>query len=506
MTGKLHLNDRPLALAEFAAAARGPLEITLAPAVRERLGVARGIVDCHTAGDRPIYGLNTGLGANLRHRIGAGEMAAFQSQLLEGRRVGVGEPLPEEVARAALLARIVGAARGGAGLSTEVLDLMIAMAGRGLAPVIPSRGSIGAGDLVLGVEIGATLLGKGQIWVGGKPTPAARALAEAGLAPASLKPKDALALANHSAVTVALAGLAVDRARRLIDLAMAVAALSAEGYGANLSIFDPRLQELRPAAGQAAAAAWFRRAFEGSSLASGAAARSIQDPLSFRTMAPLFGAARAALATATGEIETELNGIADSPVVLVEAGEMLSTPNFHTPAMALALDTLSIADLHIAAASAQRIVKLMTPQLSDLPKYLSPVGGASAGMVPMQKTAAALLGEIRLYAQPASLDVMAVSDMVEDVAPQTPLAARKLASQLEALRLLIGIEAVVAAQAIDLRRPAAMGWAAGRIHRAVRSAVATLESDRAIGVDVAAALAQLETAALADQLATIDRG
>ena len=505
MATKLHLDGTPLSLAAFAEAARGPVEITLGAEVPKRLAAARDIVDRYAAGDETIYGLNTGLGANLRHRISTTEMAGFQTQILEGRQVGVGDPLPEEVARAALLARIVGAARGGSGISTGVLDLMIALAGRGLAPVIPSRGSIGAGDLVLGAQMGAALLGRGEIWVKGEAKPAAQALADAGLTPASLQPKDALALANHSAVTVALAGLAVERARRLLDLAMAVAALSAEGYGANLSIFDPRLQESRPAAGQVAAAAWFRRAFEGSSLANREAVRSIQDPLSFRTMAPLFGAARAALANATRETETELNGMADNPVVLIEDGEMISTPNFHTPAMALALDTLAIAELHIAAASAQRIVKLMTPQLSDLPKYLSPIGGASAGMVPMQKTAAALLGEIRLYAQPASLDAMAVSDMVEDVAPQTPLAARKLTSQLEAVRLLIGVEAVVAAQAMDLRQPAAMGWAAELIHRAVRSAVPTLGADRAIGADVGNALAQLESSALAHQLATLDR-
>ncbi|MCC7480463.1 MAG: aromatic amino acid lyase, partial [Hyphomicrobiales bacterium] len=231
--------------------------------------------------------------------------------------------------------------------------------------------------------------------------------------------------------------------------------------------------------------------------------RSVQDALSFRVVATLFGTARNALTQAEKETETEINGAADNPAVLLETDEMLSTPNFHTPALALALDTLAIAHVHLATASAQRILKLMNPQLSGLPKSLSPAGGASAGLLPLQKTVASLLAEIRLHAQPASLDAIAVSEMVEDVAPQTPLAARKLATQIDLLQWLIAIEALVAAQAVDLRKPKSLGRVATLLHDAIRSAVPPLSEDRATGTDVAAVRQAINAAELRSVLANV---
>lgn len=490
----LALGDAPVGLDAFLDAAAGPVVLTVTEAARGRLAAARAVVEAHAAGPAPVYGLNTGLGGNLAHRLAPEEIPAFQAQMLAGRTVGVGDPLPEPHCRALLLARIVSMARGVSGVSPAVLDLMIALAARGMAPAVASRGSIGAADLAMGAEMGAALIGRGLIWVDGARRPAAEALAAAGLASATLGPKDALALANSSAGGVALSAVGLGRARRLMRLAMGAAALSAEGYGANPTIFDARLNALRPAPGQAAAAAWFRAALSGSSLHDGA--RSVQDALSFRAMAPIFGAAQAALDHAAAVWDVEANAGADSPAVLAETGEMLSTPNFHTPALALALDALAIAVVHVATASAQRVVKLMAPQLSGLPKYLSPVGGASAGFVPMQKTVAALLSEIRLKAAPASLDAMVVSDMVEDAAPNTPLCARKLDEQAALWRLLIGIEALVAAQAVDLRAPARLGPVAATLHGAIRRAVPPLAEDRATGPEVEAALAALETAAV----------
>ena len=192
------------------------------------------------------------------------------------------------------------------------------------------------------------------------------------------------------------------------------------------------------------------------------------------------------------EVEIELNGAGENPAVLTDREQMLSTPNFHTLSIALAFDTLSIAITHVATAIFQRIVKLMSPQLSGLPKYLSPVGGASAGFVPIQKTAAALLGEIKSFAAPASLDVMPVSDMVEDVAPQTLLTIRQVEQQAEAFRLLVGIEAMVAAQAVDCRQPKALGKVAGPLYTAVREVSEKLEHDRSTGADVELILKRIE--------------
>ena len=473
----------------FVAAVDGGTRFSLSPAARARIARSRAVVDRHALGAAPVYGLNTGLGGNLGHRLAPEEMTAFQAQLLRGRSVGVGPPLPARLGRAALLARLIGAAQGFAGLSPPVVERMVEMLNRGLAPVIPTHGSIGAGDLVLGAHMGATLIGAGEVWWEGRRRPAAEALEAAGLPPVDLAPKDALALASHSAVTVALAADAYVRARALLLLAQGAAALAGEGYAMNPAVFDAALNAARPAPGQVETAAWFRRGLAGSSLHA-APPRAIQDALSFRTMAPVLGALAAVLRGLGEAVAVELNGGGDNPAVVGDA--LISTANFHTQAIAVALDAAAVAVAGVATAGAQRVVKLMAPALSGLPKYLSPVGGASAGFMPMQKTAAALLGEVHRHAAPVSLHAMPVSEMVEDVAPQTPLAARKLGDQLEAWRLLIGIEAMVAAQAVDLRAPLALG-AAGRIlHPCIRASLPALAEDRATGPEVESLLAAIE--------------
>ncbi len=482
----------------FIAAVDGDAKFGLSSAARAQIGQARAVVDRHAAGSAPVYGLNTGLGGNLAHRLQPQEMRAFQAQLLRGRSVGVGPPLPARIGRAALLARLIGVAQGHAGLSPPVAERMLDMLNAGLAPVIPTHGSIGAGDLVLGAHMGATLIGEGEVWFEGRRRPAADALREAGLAPVELAPKDALALANHSAVTTALAADVLVRGQTLLLLARAAATLAGEGFAMNLAVFDAAVNAARPAPGQAATAAWFRAALKGSSLLE-SGARSIQDALSFRTLAVVFGAASVELERLGGAVAIELNAGGDNPAVLGDA--VLSTPNFHTSALATALDAAAVGVAQVATASAGRVVKLMTPGLSNLPKYLSPAGGASAGFVPVQKTLAALLGEVHRHAAPASLYAMPVSETVEDVAPQTPLAARKLGEGLDAWRLLIGIEAMVAAQAVDLRAPKALGAAGQALFERVRAAVPMLGEDRAIGPDVETVLRAIETPGLVGLLA-----
>lgn len=515
MKRTLVLDGSPIDLKTFVDLSQGSVHIDVSDNVSRSLADARLTVERYAAGDVPVYGLNTGLGANLGHRLDTAEISTFQAQLLEGRMIGVGPSLPETISRGALLARIIGVSKGGSGLSLETFQALVTLAEQGMSPVLPSIGSIGAGDLLLAAHMGGALIGHGEIWVNGEKMPAREALAKAGMAALTLHPKDALALANHSAISLANAAIAADQACRALDVAMAVAALSGEGYGMNLSIFDASLNDLRQSDGQSEAARWFRLAFKGSSLEKPTSARSIQDALSFRTMASVFGAKRSELNRLRIEIENELNGIADNPVVLspadfaedetstdnAQSGTMVSTANFHTPAMALRLDSLAIAQAQAANSSAQRIVKLMMPNLTGLPKYLSPVGGASAGMVPLQKTVAALLAEIRLHAHPASIDAMPVSDGVEDVAPQTMLAATKLAKQGASLAYLTAIEGLVAAQAVDLRGPETIGGIAKLVFDGIRTEVPMLAADRPLYGDVERILRILQ--GLADEVATM---
>jgi histidine ammonia-lyase len=305
-----------------------------------------------------------------------------------------------------------------------------------------------------------------------------------------------LALCNGNALSAAMAGLALQRARRVLRLADRAAALSFEGYAANPMIFDPRLAAAHPAAGQVAAAQRFRELLAGSSLHEAGAARSIQDALSFRCLSQVHGAARGAMERAVAACELELNAAADNPLVLAADDEMLSTGNFHLIALALAGDTLAMALSSVAAMAVGRIVKLMQGELAQLPRYLTPVGGASAGFVSMQKTAVALYGEIRRHANPAGLDQFAVSETVEDHSSQAPLVYAKLADQVAALERLVALEMLVAAQAVDLRKPKRLGEGTAPLHATIRAVVPALKDDRENGPDVETIVAVLRAMAL----------
>lgn len=477
------LGAAPFTIDDLDALASRAAKLILSDDARALVGESRAVVERYAAGDEPVYGLNTGLGANIGFRVERAEIENFQEQLVRGRTIGVGEPLPERVCRAALIVRCVGLARGGAGISPPLLDLLVAMVERDVTPVIPRRGSIGAGDLGLAAHIAGVAIGRGEAWHKGTRLPGGAALAAAGLAPARLGVKDGHALCNTSAVSTGHAALVLADASRMLLVAVHAAALAVEGFAANPSVFDARIAAARPAARQVDAAALYRRLLDGSYVYDGAP-RQIQDPLSFRCLSQVTGVVLQAHGDARREVEIELDATADNPIVLLPDGPMLSTANFHTPAVALAFDVLAIALTQVATASFQRIAKLLDPDLSGLPRYLSPIGGGSAGFVPVQKLCAALLGEIRLCASPASLDAMPVSDAVEDIAPQTPLAISKLERQLEPLRIIVAVEALVAAQAVDLRQGARLAAPTQRLHDAIRAHVSPLETDREPAPDI----------------------
>ncbi|MGB3247122.1 MAG: aromatic amino acid ammonia-lyase [Sulfitobacter sp.] len=440
--------------------------------VYNRLRAARTVVEAAAAGEAPVYGLNTGLGANLGHRIAAEDIPAFQRKLIEGRAVAVGPLLDPEVGRALMLARIVGAAQGHSGMSVSMFDHLCALWRAGIVPGIPQYGSIGASDLTQNACWAMVVLGGGQCWDGEEWRRTSDVFVAQGIDVPELEIKDGMALINHSGASVALAGIALEEARAGLAMMQHAAVLSCQGYAANRQIFQYDINALRAAPGQEEMAAWFLNQLSGSR-----PARKVQDALSFRTLAPVLGAAAEALGRAISIWQDELNGASDSPAVIGDQA-MCSTSNFHTPALALALEQVSLALAMAASGAVMRVQRMMDPDLSGLARYLSPVGGASAGFVPLQKTAAALLGDIRRHAMPVVLDPPPVSDGVEDMAPMTPLAAQKLSDQMVPFHLLCGIEAIVAAQACDLR-----GCPPSALHGALRREVPFMNEDRPLGDD-----------------------
>lgn len=483
----LVLTGARVGVGDVAAVARAARKVEIAPEIIGGLAKARKVLDQAAASGQQIYGLNTGLGANLGTAV-EGDASAFQRQLLEGRSGAVGEALPVEAVRATMFARVAMLSVGGSGLSPAVFVALVDALNAGVHPVMPSLGSVGAGDLVLMTSLARLLIGEGEAEYQGRRMPAAKALMMARLAPVTLAPKDGLSLINASSVSAGSGALAVTDALSALAQQQQAAALTMEGIGANRTILDPRLHMARPAAGQQEAAKVLHDLLARDEAP---APTTLQDPLSIRCMPSIHGALIEAIGQARQAVEIELNAAADNPLVLSDDELVLSTGNFHTAALSLAFETLGLAIAQCAAASAARFIQLTGSGRNGLPKYLSPVGGASAGFVPLQKTVTSVLAAIRHKANPMMLDFLAVSEGVEDHAAQTPLAVAKCAVMIALWRRLIAFELMAAAQAVDLRDGFTLAPRTTTVHTATRALVPALKEDRPLGIDAEALYAAL---------------
>jgi histidine ammonia-lyase len=482
--GRLRITGGDLDPASLAAVARDHQAVELDRGARARIDAAHAFVRQAAAIGMPVYGLTTGLGARVGQPIDGAEASAFSLRTVRGRAMAVGEPLDTELVRAAMTVRLNGLCAGASGASVAVADGLAALLNCGLHPRVPRSGSVGAADLCLLAHVGLTLIGEGEAELGGEWLPSADALARAGLAPVKLGPKDGLAICSSSSVSIATAALALLDARACLREAQISAALSMEGFRANLSPIDPRVVAARPAPGQAWSAAGLRALLKGGALSAPGAARRLQDPLSFRCASQVHGSLDAALGLLSDALAPELNGAADNPLVLTEDREILSTGNFHVPALALALDATSIAIAQVAAIVGERPARLNTERLSGLPANLTRLGPTRSGIAPLHKTANALTVEIRHLASPLSVHSTVEADGVEDDSTAALQSALRLRQQLQRLRLLIAVELVFAAQAVDLAAPASLGTGTAAAHRCVRELVGPLDDDRALGPEV----------------------
>lgn len=485
MTDRLLLLDaHPLTPGLVAEIVREGVAVVIGPEATARMEAAAAVVRTALERREPVYGLTTGLGSRVVEPVDEADGALYSLRTLRGRATAVGDPLPEEVSRAAMTVRLGGLCAGGAGADPEIAGGLARLLNRRVHPVIPGSGSIGASDLCLMAHVGLTLIGEGEAWWQGRPMASAEALAAAGLAPTALGPRDGLALCSSSAVSVGTAALALVDAERWLETAQAAAALTMEGFRANLSPLDPRVVAARPAPGQAWAADGLRALLAGGSLTEPGAARRVQDPLSLRCAAPIHGSLRTALQLLTSAVTPELDAAADNPVVLAADEEIISTGNFHVPALSLALDTVAIGLSQVAAASAERAARLATGRLSGLPHSLTTQGPSGSGFGPLTKTGHALALEIRHRAAPYAPLTMVTADAVEDDSTSAAQGALRVREQLERAWRLTAVELVVAAQAVELAAPERLGAGTEAAYRFVRETVAPLDDDRPIGVEV----------------------
>lgn len=478
------VGERTLSQEDVVAVARHGARVGIAEDVMRRLVRDRSVVD--DVVDRGVlaYGVTTGLGSRATYALPWEELSAFSLRTVRGRANAVGDPLPTEVVRAAILARVNGIAFGGSGVQPGVFELLVGLLNAGVHPVVPETGSIGASDLNQMAHVGLIVAGEGRAELRGDTVDGATALRRAGLAPLTLGPKDGLVLCGASPLAAGAGALVASDASVARDMAQAVAALTYEGFRANTSPLDPRAQRARSAPCQVDAARDLLALLAGGELPDPRAARRVQDPISVRCVAQVHGSLYSALSFLADALLPELNGSGDNPLVFSDTSEILSTGNFHTPGLALAFDTLALAVCQTAALASARTQCLLVSGVSGLPANLSPHGPERSGLAPLAKTAQALVTEIRHLATPVSTDRRQGADAVEDDSTNAAYGARRLATILARSRHVLAVEAVAAAQAVHLTRPTRLGRGPSMLLDAVRDVVPPLDDDRPCGHDV----------------------
>jgi histidine ammonia-lyase len=481
--GPVVLTGRALTPQDVETVAQGR-KVELAPETAAPMQRGRAVVERYFDEGLPAYGLTTGLGMRVTELLSRDEAAAFSYQTVRGRAQAVGEPLSVAEVRAAMLVRLNTLLTGETGASPHVAQALAAALNAGFTPMMPRTGSIGAGDLVVMAGMAHALIGEGEAFVEGERLPAAEALRKAGLKPLELGPKDGLALCNNPSHSVASAALALAKARRVLDAANVAAALSMEGFRANLSPLAPAANRARPQPGQMETAALLMRLFEGSGLHEPGAARRLQDPISIRSVAQIHGSVLAALQVLDQAVTVELNACPDNPLVVIDEDRVISAGNYHTPWLTQALDTASRALAQAANDLVSRIQRLCTPDMSGLPPLLSSASSNRAGFGPLLKPLEALRAEVLHLANPVPVVASFNANGVEDAATLSPLAARKLDRLCETISYLVAYELVAGAQAVDLSRPAGLAARLAKAQRLVRQHSAFMDEDRPIGREV----------------------
>jgi histidine ammonia-lyase len=482
---EIELSGDDLTVEQVARVAWRLAPVNVSEGAAKRLHVSRAVVDRLASGQEPVYGLTTNLGALKDQRLSDEQQPLFQRHVLLSHSVGIGPEHPEDVVRAIMLARLNGMARGGAGVQPAVFEALLAMLNAGVHPSVPSRGSIGMSDLAPLAHLALPLVGHGEVDFKGQRMPGAEGLAAAGISPPTLGPKDGLALVSANSASVGHGALVIARAIDLLAIADVAAALSLEALGGHTTMLDQGVDTARRFSGQLTSAQHMRLLLEGSSLWTVQPTMGVQDPISFRSAIQVHGAVLDSLALVRSTLETELNSTGDNPMVLADRGEIISDGNFHPAGLSIAFDTLAIALAQLTSMSTNRIVRLMDPKFTHLPPYLAPQPDHNVGLGVIQKTATALNAEVRLHANPASLDYVPVAGSIEDHATMAVEGVAKAGRAVDAALDIFAIELLVAAQAVDLREGAVLGTGTQAAYDQLRQRVALMDVDRLVAHDIA---------------------
>jgi len=456
--------------------------VSLSANARPRIDTARKVVEDIISRGETVYGINTGFGALSDVTIPPDDLRQLQLNLVRSHSCGVGDPLPEPAVRAMMLLRANVLARGHSGCRAKVVETLIQMLNAGVHPVIPSRGSVGAsGDLAPLAHLALVAIGEGEAVHKGTRMPGADALQEAGIAPLTLEAKEGLALLNGTQAMTAVGGLALLAAERLVNAADVAGVMSLEALRGTPVAFDERIQNVRPHQGQVTSAARLRKLMEESEIREShrdhALDPRVQDAYAIRCMPQVHGAARGAIAHAKEILEIEINSATDNPLIFPDTGEVLSGGNFHGEPIALALDYSAVATADLGTISERRVERLVNPELSGLPAFLTPHPGTNSGFMIAQVAAVSLIAENNVLAHPASVTNLPTSANKEDHVSMGMTSALKFDQIVRNVEMILAIELMCGAQGLEFLKPLKPGPRIVRVYEAVRDLVPKLDRD-----------------------------
>lgn len=451
----------------------------------ERVEASRETVDRAVMENKTVYGITTGFGKFSDVTIPSEAVADLQLNLIRSHACAVGEPFPEYISRAMILLRANALAKGFSGVRRELLQQLLNLLNDRIHPVIPQQGSLGAsGDLAPLAHLALVLIGEGEAFISGRRLSGKDALAQAGLKPVRLTAKEGLALINGTQAMGAVALVAYLEAEHLALQADHIAAMTLECLRGVVDAFEPEVHAVRAYPEQAEVAQRILAQVKGSELVTRQGEIRVQDAYSLRCVPQVHGATRQALRYVREKLLVEMNAATDNPLIFGESGSIISGGNFHGQPIALAMDFFKIALAELANISERRIERLVNPQLNDLPGFLSPEPGLQSGLMIPQYVAASIVSENKVLAHPASVDSIPSSANQEDHVSMGLTAARHALQIVQNVRRVLAIEAICAAQALDIRNPEKSGQGTKQLYHDIREVVAPLTHDRSLSEDI----------------------
>jgi histidine ammonia-lyase len=467
----------------------------LHPNSKKRMVKSQLVVKEISKSDKPVYGINTGFGALSNKFIPKKDIVDLQLNLIRSHCTGVGEPFSREITRAIMILRANCLAHGNSGVNPEFVELILDFLNEDVLPVIPTKGSVGAsGDLAPLAHMALCLIGEGEVNFQGKIISAKDAIKKIKKKPVTPGPKDGLALINGTAVMAALGSLAIYGAKVVMKTADITASLTLEGLRGSIKAYHPGISKLKPHRGQIEVSENINKILKGSEIInSHKNCGKVQDPYSLRCVPQVHGACRQTLYHNQEIFAVELNSVTDNPLILEGTNEVVSGGNFHGEALALCMDYLAMGLSEIANISERRIEKMMNPQFSELPAFLTKDSGLNSGLMIAHVTAAALASENKYLCHPASVDSIPTSTDKEDHVSMGVTSGRKLHEVLKNTTTNLAIELLCATQAIDLGRPLKSTPAVEAVVKSIRKHVPFIEKDRRLDKDIEAIVALIES-------------